>query len=80
MGLWLSNPMICSYLIPNTLTPILQLQVKSDKASVTITSRFDGVIKKLHHEVDSIVQVGQALVDIETTSEDGVESQEEEEG
>lgn len=55
-------------------------EVKSDKASVTITSRFDGVIRKLHHEVDSIVQVGQALVDIETVAEDNAESHEEEEG
>ncbi len=26
-------------------------EVQSDKASVTITSRFDGVIKKLHYKV-----------------------------
>lgn len=40
-------------------------EVQSDKASVTITSRYDGVVKKIHHKVDDIVQVGQALVDIE---------------
>ena len=44
-------------------------EVQSDKASVTITSRFDGVIKKLHFEVDDIAQTGDALVDIEL--EDG---------
>lgn len=53
-------------------------EVKSDKASVTITSRFDGIIKKLHHEMDDVVLVGQPLVDIET-SHSGDEEQEEEE-
>lgn len=46
------------------------IQVKSDKASVTITSRFDGIVKKLHHDVDGIVLVGQSLVDIETSGGD----------
>lgn len=32
---------------------------------MTITSRYDGVVKKLHHAVDSVAKVGQALVDIE---------------
>nr|XP_039273236.1 lipoamide acyltransferase component of branched-chain alpha-keto acid dehydrogenase complex, mitochondrial-like [Styela clava] len=54
-------------------------EVKSDKASVTITSRFDGVIKKLHHEVDDIVLVGQALVDIETSGSLDDDNQDEEE-
>ena len=40
-------------------------EVKSDKASVTITSRFTGTIKKLHYEVDDEAKVGNALVDIE---------------
>ncbi len=44
-------------------------EVQSDKASVTITSRFDGIVKKLHYEVDEIAQTGDALVDIEV--EDG---------
>ncbi|XP_046548197.1 lipoamide acyltransferase component of branched-chain alpha-keto acid dehydrogenase complex, mitochondrial-like [Haliotis rubra] len=41
-------------------------EVQSDKASVTITSRYDGIIKKLHYEVDGTALVGEALVDIET--------------
>ncbi|XP_053489978.1 lipoamide acyltransferase component of branched-chain alpha-keto acid dehydrogenase complex, mitochondrial isoform X2 [Ictalurus furcatus] len=41
-------------------------EVQSDKASVTITSRYDGVIRKLHYDVDSIAIVGKPLVDIET--------------
>jgi len=40
-------------------------EVQSDKASVTITSRFDGVVKKLYFNVDQIAQTGDALVDIE---------------
>ena len=40
-------------------------EVQSDKASVTITSRYDGVIKVIHHDVDGTVLVGKPLVDIE---------------
>jgi hypothetical protein len=29
-------------------------QVQSDKASVTITSRYDGVVKKLHFDVEQV--------------------------
>jgi len=43
-------------------------EVQSDKASVTITSRFDGVITKLHYEVDDLAQTGDPLVDIEVES------------
>lgn len=40
-------------------------EVQSDKAAVTITSRYDGVVKRLHHKVEDVVLVGQPLVDIE---------------
>jgi len=29
-------------------------QVQSDKASVTITSRYDGVVKKVHFDVEQV--------------------------
>lgn len=44
-------------------------EVQSDKASVTITSRYDGIIKKLYYEVDGIAKVGKPLVDIEVESD-----------
>lgn len=46
-------------------------EVQSDKASVTITSRYDGVIRKLYCDVDATALVGKPLVDIETESSSG---------
>jgi len=40
-------------------------EVQSDKASVEITSRFDGIVKKLHHEVGEMAKVGKPLIDID---------------
>ncbi|KAI9730581.1 MAG: hypothetical protein M1834_005822 [Cirrosporium novae-zelandiae] len=44
-------------------------EVQSDKAAVEITSRFDGVIKKLYYEADDTAQVGKPLCDIDIQSE-----------
>ncbi|CAG5116154.1 unnamed protein product, partial [Candidula unifasciata] len=51
-------------------------EVKSDKASVTITSRYDGFVRKLYHEVDAVALVGQPLLDIEI--EESAESEKQE--
>ena len=54
-------------------------EVQSDKASVTITSRYDGVIKKLYYNLDDTAYVGKPLGDTETealkdSEEDVIES------
>lgn len=40
-------------------------EVQSDKASVEITSRFAGVVKKLHYDAGEMAKVGRAFVDID---------------
>ena len=40
-------------------------EVQSDKASVTITSKYDGVVTKLYYTVDDIAQTGDPLIDVE---------------
>ena len=44
-------------------------EVQSDKASVEITSPFDGVIKKLYYEPDEMAITGKPLVDIDIQGE-----------
>ncbi len=39
--------------------------VQSDKATVEITSRYDGVVKKLHHKIGEMAKVGSPLMDID---------------
>ncbi|CAK9799336.1 Lipoamide acyltransferase component of branched-chain alpha-keto acid dehydrogenase complex, mitochondrial [Anthophora quadrimaculata] len=46
-------------------------EVQSDKASVTITSRYDGLIKALHYKVDEIALIGDSLLDIELYDDNG---------
>lgn len=46
-------------------------EVQSDKASVTITSRYDGIIKTLHYQIDDIALVGSALLDFEVEDDEG---------
>lgn len=48
-------------------------EVQSDKASVTITSRYDGVIRKLYYNLEDTAYVGKPLVDIETEALKGTE-------
>lgn len=48
-------------------------EITSDKASAEITSRYDGVIKKLYYEADEVAIVGQPLVDIDVDEDVAVE-------
>ncbi|XP_058836235.1 lipoamide acyltransferase component of branched-chain alpha-keto acid dehydrogenase complex, mitochondrial [Topomyia yanbarensis] len=47
-------------------------EVQSDKASVTITSRYEGKIVKLHKQVDQIAMVGSPLLDFDVDDEEQV--------
>ncbi|XP_017155190.2 lipoamide acyltransferase component of branched-chain alpha-keto acid dehydrogenase complex, mitochondrial [Drosophila miranda] len=49
-------------------------EVQSDKASVTITSRYDGKITKIHHSIDEIALVGKPLLDFDVLDEEGDEN------
>lgn len=53
-------------------------EVATDKSTVDITSRHAGVVKKLHFEQDAIVQVGQALVDMEVEGAEDIDPEKEE--
>lgn len=44
-------------------------EVQSDKASVTITSRYDGKILKIHHQIDETALVGKPLIDFDVTDD-----------
>lgn len=46
-------------------------EVQSDKASVEVTSRYAGLVKKLSGEVGAIVKVGEPLCWIEVEAEEG---------
>ncbi|CAE7554814.1 Dbt [Symbiodinium microadriaticum] len=47
-------------------------EVQSDKATVEITSRYDGLITAVHHAEGGIVKVGEALVDIQQEGGEGL--------
>jgi len=47
-------------------------EVQSDKASVEITSRYTGTVKKLHYKVGDMARVGLPIADIELEGEEGV--------
>jgi 2-oxoisovalerate dehydrogenase E2 component (dihydrolipoyl transacylase) len=47
------------------------LDVQSDKATVDITSRYDGIIRKLNYKVGDMAPTGKPLLDIELSGEGG---------
>lgn len=55
-------------------------EVQSDKASVEITSKYGGVIKKLLYERDAVVQVGDPMLEIEVEGEEDDGEVEQEKG
>ena len=48
-------------------------EVQSDKASVTISSRYDGVVKTLRYKVEETVLVGEPFIDIQVADDDPAE-------
>ncbi|ODA81783.1 hypothetical protein RJ55_00287 [Drechmeria coniospora] len=50
-------------------------EVQSDKASVEITSRFTGTVKKLYYEAGEMAKVGKPFVDIDIDIEAGEEAE-----
>lgn len=53
-------------------------EVQSDKASVTITSRYDGKITKIFHEIDELALVGKPLLEFEVAATEDDEADEQE--
>ncbi|KAL2159185.1 hypothetical protein VTH06DRAFT_2617 [Thermothelomyces fergusii] len=49
-------------------------EVQSDKASVEITSRFAGVVKKLYYDAGEMAKVGKPFIDIDIQGDAGEES------
>jgi len=49
-------------------------EVQSDKATVEISSRYDGVVRRVLHPVGSVVKVGSALIDIEVGGQENSSS------
>ncbi|CAK7198286.1 hypothetical protein SEUCBS139899_000946 [Sporothrix eucalyptigena] len=52
-------------------------EVQSDKASVEITSRFAGVVKKLHYDAGEMAKVGKPFVDIDIPDDVAADASEE---
>jgi 2-oxoisovalerate dehydrogenase E2 component (dihydrolipoyl transacylase) len=46
-------------------------EVQSDKATVEITSRYDGKVVRVHYAEGAIVKVGSSLIDIQAASDTG---------
>lgn len=54
-------------------------EVQSDKASVTITSRYDGKITRIFHNIDELALVGKPLLEFEVAAEEDDAEEEQEE-